>query len=128
MSGLIFPILYIREVKIQEKMRALFVAPVERPQSSGRSPYQRLAVPFTFKPELSFGEAVIAALAAFLRIFLGSILFGVYGWNSLVRWNAIRSPFWRVAAIPPIVIVFLLLFALLMAAITAVVRKILPKS
>jgi len=110
------------------KVRALFVAPVERPHQGGRPTYQRLAVPFTFKPALSFGEAMIGALGAFLRIFLGSILFGVYGWNALVTWNAIRSPFWRVAAIPPMILVFLLVFALLMAAISALVRKLLPRN
>jgi len=89
--------------------------------------YQRFAIPYSFKPELSFAEATIAALGAFLRIFLGSILFGVYGWNALVMWNAIRSPFWRAAAIPAMVLVFLVLFALLMAAISALVRKLMPR-
>ena len=108
------------------KVRALFVAPVER--RGARPMYQRFAIPYTFKPELSFAEATIAALGAFLRIFLGSILFGVYGWNALVIWNAIRSPFWRVTAIPAMILVFLVLFAVLMAAISALVRKVMPRN
>jgi hypothetical protein len=110
-----------------KNVHAAIAAPVERPQQGGRSAYQRLAVPFTFKPELSVGEAIVASMAAFLRIFLGSILFGVYGWNALVTWNSIHSPFWRVAVVPPMILVFLLLFALLMAAISAAVRKVLPR-
>jgi hypothetical protein len=110
------------------KIRSLFAAPVERRSGGSRPVYQRFAIPYTFKPELSFGEAMIAAMGAFLRIFLGSILFGVYGWNALVMWNSIRTPFWRVAAIPAIILLFLLLFALLMAAISALVRKVLPRN
>ncbi len=108
------------------EVHAAVVAPVERPHGRGAA-YRRFAIPFSFKPELSFGEAVIASLAAFARIFLGSILFGVYGWNALVKWSAIRSVFWKVVAVPPIVLGFVLLFTLLMAAISAMVRKLLPR-
>ena len=47
----------------------------------------------------------------------------MYGWNALVRWNAIGSTFWKVAAAPPIILLFLVLLMLLMAAISALVRK-----
>jgi hypothetical protein len=114
-------------MNIGRKLRSLFVAPVERRSVGERPAYQRLAIPYSFKPELSFTEAMIGALGAFLRIFLGSILFGVYGWNSIVTWNGIRSPFWRVAAILPMVLLFLLLFAALMAGISAMVRRLLPR-
>jgi len=109
-----------------EKVHAAILTPIERP-SGPRRTYQRLAIPFTFKPELSVGEAIVASLAAFLRIFLGSALFSIYGWNALVMWNTIRSPFWKVAVVPPMILLFLLMFTLLMAAISAVVRKILPR-
>lgn len=89
--------------------------------------YRRFYLPYMFKPELSLAEAAIAAFAAFVRIFFGSLLFAFYGWYSMVAWSAIRSPWLRAAALPPIVAVFLLLFALLMAAISAVVRRALPK-
>ncbi len=109
------------------KVRTLLLAPVERDQPGTRPAYQRLAIPHSFKPELSFSEAMIAAFGAFLRIFLGSILFGVYGWNALVRWNAIGSTFWKVVAAPPIILLFLVLLVLLMAAISAMVRKLLSR-
>ena len=107
------------------KVCAWLAGPVE---PGGRRDYRRFAIPYSFKPELSVGHAVIFTLAAFMRIFLGSILFAVYGWNALVRWNSIQSPVGRVVAIPPLLLVFLVLFALLMAAISALVRRILSKS
>jgi hypothetical protein len=94
----------------------------------GRPHYRRLALPFTFKPELSLTEAVIASIAAFLRIFLGSILFGFYAWYSLAALKAIRIPIWQVTAAVPMVAGFLLLFALLMAGISACVRRLMPKN
>jgi hypothetical protein len=103
----------------------LFESPVDR---TGRPGFRRLAVPHTFKPELSFKEAVIASIAAFLRIFLGSILFGFCGWYSLVALKAIRTPLWRATAALPMIAGFLLLFALLMAGISACVRRLMPKS
>jgi hypothetical protein len=109
------------------EVHAAVLAPVERPRGGGRTLYQRFAIPHSFKPDLSFGEAVIASLATFLRIFLGSILFGVYGWNALVKWTAIRSMFWKVVAVPPIVLGFLVLLAALMLAISALTRKLLPR-
>jgi hypothetical protein len=108
------------------KVRTLLHAPIERHYGT-RPMHHRFAIPYSFKPELSVPEALIAAFGAFLRIFLGSILFGVYGWNSLVRWNAIRSTFWKVVAVPPIILLFVLLFTLLMAAISAMVRKLLVR-
>lgn len=93
----------------------------------GRPDYRRLAVPYSFKPELSFSEAIIAALTAFLRIFLGSILFGFYGWYSLVALRRMADPLVRTAAALALVGGFLLLFALLMAAISVCARKLAPK-
>jgi hypothetical protein len=91
----------------------------QAPLPDDRSEYQRLAIPFTFKPQLSFLEAVIAALAAFLRIFLGSLLFAVCGAYTLLAWSRIRNVIWRVAAMVPLTLMFLLLFAVLMLAISA---------
>jgi hypothetical protein len=102
----------------------LFEAPVDL---VGRPHYRRLATPYTFKPELSFTEAVIASMAAFLRIFLGSILFGFCGWYSMVALKAIHAPWWRVTAAVPMIAGFLFLFALLMAGISACVRWLMPK-
>jgi len=90
----------------------------------GRSPFERFQIPYTFKPNLSVGEAVAAAVVAFLRILLGSLLFAFWGAYSLAALTRIRSWFWRAALAAPLIILFLVLFALLMLAITAVGRRL----
>ncbi len=87
-----------------------------------RSKYERLAIPFTFKPQLSFLEAVIATAGAFSRVFLGSLLFAVWGTYSLVAWTRIHNPFLRVGVQLPLFLLFLFSFFLLMFAIAALVR------
>lgn len=112
-----------------EKARALLLPSID-PGAGGedRSVYERFAIPYAFKPQLSLAEAVIAAAAAFLRIFLGSLLFAVWGTYSLVLWTSIRSHFWRVAALLPIFAAcFLLSCGLLMLAISAMLRTISPR-
>ncbi len=107
------------------KARGLFF-PLAAQSDGGedRSEYERLAIPFTFKPQLSFVEALIATVGAFLRVFLGSLLFAVWGAYGLVAWTKIRNPFLRVGAELPLFLLFLLSFALLTLAISALVRTI----
>jgi len=89
-----------------------------------RSAYERFAIPYSFKPRLSVWEAFLAAVIAFVRIFSGSLLFAFWGTYSLLALSKIRSSFWRFAAAPPLLILFPLLLALLMFAISAFVRFI----
>jgi hypothetical protein len=89
-----------------------------------RSGHERCAIPFTFKPQLSFPEALVATAGALLRILLGSLLFAVWGTYSLVVWAAIRNPFWRISVQLPLFLLFLVSFSLLMQAIAALVRTI----
>jgi hypothetical protein len=84
--------------------------------------FERLPIPHTFKPQLSFTEAVIGTAGAFSRIFLGSLLFAVWGSYSLVAWTAIRNQFWRIGALLLMFFLFLLTFVLLMLGISALVR------
>ena len=90
--------------------------------------YERFAIPHTFKPQLSFAEALIGTAGAFLRIFLGSLLFAVWGAYSLEAWCAIQSLFWRVGALLPLFLLFLCSFTLLMLGISAFVRTVSPHS
>jgi hypothetical protein len=107
------------------KMRGLFFPLADQADGEkDRSVYERFEIPFTFKPHLSFVEALIATAGALLRIFLGSLLFAVWGTYSLVAWSAIRNPFWRVGTQLPLLVLFLLSFCLLMLAIAALVRTI----
>ena len=91
------------------------------------SNYQRLPIPHTFKPQLSFREASVAVFAAFSRIFFGSLLFAVWGSYSLAAVLAIRSNALRVAVALPLIALFLLLFGLLMLAIAKMMRALWPK-
>ena len=93
-------------------------------KEEARSKYERFAIPFTFKPQLSFPEALVATAGALLRILLGSLLFAVWGTYSLVVWAAIRNPFWRISVQLPLFLLFLVSFSLLMQAIAALVRTI----
>jgi hypothetical protein len=111
-----------------ENARAVLFPPApDRERGVERSVYERFAIPYTFKPRLSFGEAVVAATGACLRIFLGSLLFAIWGTYSLEIWTAIRSYFWRTATLLPLFLLFVLSQAVLMLAISALVRTFSPK-
>jgi hypothetical protein len=97
----------------------------EENETIERSSYERFAIPYTFKPQLSVLEATCAAAVAFLRIFLGSLLFAVWGAYTLLVWSAIHSLPWRIAAVAPMAALFLVSFALLMWGISALLRKLL---
>jgi hypothetical protein len=89
-----------------------------------RSAYERFAIPYTFKPQLSFSEAVVAAAGAFLRVFCGCLLFAIWGSYSLFAWGTIRNPFWRLGIELPLFFCFVLAFLAVMLAIAALVRAV----
>jgi len=109
------------------KTRALLFPEAEASQATDRSEYERFALPYAFKPRLSLLEAVIAATGAFLRILLGSLLFAFWGVYTLMAWSSIPNSVLRVAAMLPLVGLFLLTFALLMLGISVLVRTVSPK-
>jgi hypothetical protein len=88
---------------------------------------ERLLIPHTFKPRLSFSDALVAVTAAFLRIFLGSLLFAVWGTYSLAAWSGTQSYLLRAAVLVPMFVVFVLSFGLLLLAIASFVRACSPK-
>ena len=92
-----------------------------------RSAYERFAIPFTFQPRLSLLEAVVAAIGAFLRIFLGCLLFAVWGTYTLFAWSMIHKPLLRVAAVMALFMLFLFLLALLLVTIAFLIRISSPK-
>ena len=110
------------------KLRTFLIPPDDRDVGDpARSVYERFAIPHTFKPQLSIAEALISVAGAFLRILLGSILFGFSGAYTILAWNSIRNLFWRVLAVLFLVSVFLISFTFLMLAISALVRMLWPK-
>lgn len=88
-----------------------------------RSVGERFAIPHTFQPQLGVIQALVGIGGALLRIFLGSLLFAVWGTYSLVAWSAIGNRFSRVAALVALSFLFLLSFTVLMLAISALARK-----
>jgi hypothetical protein len=110
-----------------DKLRELTAFPVEsNGVDPGRSSYERFAIPYSFKPRLSFAEAVVAAGGALLRIFLGSFLFAVWGTYSFLAWSTIRNFFLRGIVLVVLIVLFAVCMALLMLAISALVRMVWP--
>ena len=108
------------------KMRALLFPPsVDIELREGLSSHKRLAIPHTFKPQLSFLVAVVATLGAFVRVVLGCMIFAVWGTYSLFAWSTIRNPFWRIGIQLPLFLGFALSFLIAMLAIAALVRAVL---
>lgn len=87
-----------------------------------RSEYERFATPFTFKPRLSFFEAVVEVFASFFRIVLGCLLFAVWGTYSLLVWFHISNFFLRFLALLALLLAFFTALIVLMVAIAAMVR------
>jgi hypothetical protein len=83
---------------------------------------ERFAIPYSFAPNLSLAEACASLAFALARIFLGSLLFAFWGVGTALLYHAIGSQFWRIAVLPPALLVFLLGMAGLMAAISALAR------
>jgi hypothetical protein len=113
----------MRNARIERALTLLFPlatggGPVERSQ------YERFALPYSFKPQLSFLEAVVAALGAFLRVLLGCLLFAVWGTYSLFTWSTIRNPFLRVGVQLPLFFLFAACFLLVMLVIANVVKAV----
>ena len=92
-----------------------------------RSIADRFAIPHDFPPDLTLKEALVRVVGALVRICLGSLLFALWGVGSALAWGAILNPFLRVAALVPLLLLFLLALTGLMVGVTAAVKKISPK-
>ena len=87
---------------------------------------ERFPLPFTFKPHLSFRSACIAVSKALVNILCGTTLFAVCGTTAWLALEHIPNPALRVAALIPMVAVFLALLAFLLEGISSVFRAIFP--
>src|SRR5271165_1893706 len=85
------------------------------------------AIPHDFPPDLTLKEALVRVGGAIVRIFVGSLLFALWGVASALAWNAIPNPLLRVLALLPLLAVFLVAMTAVMMGVTAVVKKISPK-
>lgn len=110
-----------------EKIRELFVSPEDLSAlDPERSEYERFAIPYSFKPQLSFAQALVAAGGAFLRILLGSLLFAVWGTYTFLAWSTVRNVFQRIVVLLALFLLFVASAALLLLAISALVRSLWP--
>ncbi len=91
-----------------------------------RSVGEPFAIPYTFNPNLTFLGALIAVASSVTRIFLGSLLFAVWGVGSLMALSRIHNYFWRYMAAAPLLLLFFVSFAALMIAISTGIRWIWP--
>jgi hypothetical protein len=98
--------------------------PTPSSMDEGRSVLTRLAIPHSFGPDLGPWSALLAVLGCLARIFGACLLFAVWGGFSALAWSAIGNRVWPVAAILPAVLVFLILLAALMIAVSAVENAI----
>jgi hypothetical protein len=110
------------------KLRGLLFPATTSYRGADRSIYERFAIPFAFKPRLSFFEAMVAIAATFLRLVLGCLLFAVWGTYSLLVWFNVSSLFLRICILVPLFVVFMLALALMLLAIAAFVKLLLPRS
>jgi hypothetical protein len=114
----------LKNATLDKMLDLLVQAPDPVPHGVDRSAYERFALPHAFKPRLSFLEACMAVFAAISKIFLGSLLFAVWGTYSLLAWSTIHSPFLRVIVLLPLLLLFLFSFALVMIGISAAHRSV----
>jgi hypothetical protein len=106
-----------------ERLGDLVAFPVEHDGvDPSRSAYERFAIPYTFKPRLSVGEAVIAASGALVRM-----LFAFWGTYSFLAWNATGNIFLRVLVLVALFASFAVAMALVMVAISALVKMVWPR-
>lgn len=110
------------------RARTLLFPPAEpEDRTRDRSAYSRLAIPHSFKPQLSVVEAFVAATTAFLRIFLGCLLFAFWGAYTLAAWSRIPNLLVRLAAELALMLLFLTVCLLLLAASSALARILSPR-
>jgi hypothetical protein len=119
-----------RQVKppLVTKLRKLVVGSRDRDgQDPERSSYERFAIPYSFKPSLSLPEALISVCGAFLRIVVGSLLFGIWGTYSFLAWSSIHNVILRYATLLALISAFALAMTCIMLAISTGVRMVWPQ-
>jgi hypothetical protein len=112
---------------IRRWLALLFGPAVRADGDEARSQAERLPIPFTFPPRLRFAEAVISAIGAFLRLFLGSLLFAVWGACSLAVRGAARGLFLRAALLLALFAGFLAAMVLMLLGVRLLMRLVWPR-
>ena len=84
-------ILEVGMAGLRQEFRELLSTGGLDPGETG-SAFDRLAVPHTFQPRMSLAAATFAAVVALVRIFLGSMLFAVWGGCTWALWAGDSQP------------------------------------
>jgi hypothetical protein len=93
-----------------------------RPEA--RTGTQRLAIPHTFNEALAVPDAIFAVIQAMVRIFLGCLLFAMWGTLAMWLWSEIASVFLRFLVLVPVLVLFLFSFLALMAGISTMTKAV----
>jgi hypothetical protein len=86
--------------------------------------HERLPIPHTFGPRLSILKAFVFAIGSLTRIFLGSLLFALWGTAGLMTWGAVENPFLRVLATTPMLVGFLACTGAMLVLVTLAAERI----
>lgn len=88
----------------------------------------RLAPPYTFAPALHPRDALVAVAGTLVRLFGSCILFALWGALSLRAWSSLTGTFWRIVALPPLVLLFAAVFGGFLMAVSALERRLVRRS
>jgi len=91
-----------------------------------RSLAEQFAIPHVYRPDLSVRQALLFSVAAVTRIFLGSLLFALWGTGAALAWGALPNLFLRILVLVLMVALFLVALAALMLGISAAIQKMSP--
>ncbi len=109
---------------LRERLQKLFASVgkigLTEAESSGE---ERLAIPHTFKPSLSFAHAMIAVAGALTRIMCGSLLFAFWGAFTIRAWQSKETLAIRVLEVLGLSIGFSLLMTALFLTVSLLVSR-----
>ena len=106
----------------KELRELLSLEPAELP--SGTSPFERFRVPYQYQPQTTVAGAGYFALVALVRIFLGSLLFAVWGATIWMVCATYSNTIVRVALVIPLLAGLAITMALLMIGISVCARRV----
>jgi hypothetical protein len=112
-----------RVSKIWTRVVASFV-----PQSACDKPVvERFGIPYIFRPNLTLGEAAVATVGTFCRLFFGWVLFAFFGVATWIAWERLPNLFFRIAATIPLAIVFVAILGAMMIGMALLEEWLLPR-
>lgn len=106
----------------KELRELLSLEPAELP--SGTSPFERFRVPYQYQPQTTVAGAGYFALVALIRIFLGSLLFAVWGASIWMVCATFHNLTVRIALVIPLAAGLVITMALLMIGISVCARRV----